>query len=275
MPRSAAAFPTARATPPPIPRRCCGCTPRSSTPRCGSTRASSVRSRRTRSANTMLEAAEVAKRLGVLPADLPPDVPELRGWMAGMIASGRVRVTPAARQVAATVLLSRPARPAGRVGCGAPGLARHAARSAAAPVRHLVVARPGARRRAPGGRHPPRAAAGSAAAALRARRRGQPNVGCALRSDSSASENERGLAVSWAAPARHRPSCSGLEGSSDVDPIRQARGRGCRRDLRPDRRWRPRARHRLGPRLPGLAALLRRLDAAGRSPRLDRALAIA
>ena len=52
----------------------------------------------------LVEAAEVAERLGVLPADLPPDVPELRGWMAGMISSGRVRVTPAARQVAATVL---------------------------------------------------------------------------------------------------------------------------------------------------------------------------
>ncbi len=50
------------------------------------------------------EAAVVAERLGVLPADLPSDVPELRAWMAEMIESGRVRVTPAARQVARTVL---------------------------------------------------------------------------------------------------------------------------------------------------------------------------
>ena len=52
----------------------------------------------------LLEAAEVAERLGVLPADLPTDVPELRDWMAGMVGSGRVRVTPAARRIARTVL---------------------------------------------------------------------------------------------------------------------------------------------------------------------------
>ncbi len=50
------------------------------------------------------EAAEVAERLGILPADLPSEVPALRAWMSGMICSGRVRVTPAARQVATTVL---------------------------------------------------------------------------------------------------------------------------------------------------------------------------
>ena len=52
----------------------------------------------------LLEAAVVAERLGVLPADMPSDVSELRAWMASMIASERVRVTPAARTVARTVL---------------------------------------------------------------------------------------------------------------------------------------------------------------------------
>ena len=52
----------------------------------------------------LLEAAEVAERLGVLPADLPSGVPELRDWMARMVESGRVRVTPAARRIARTVL---------------------------------------------------------------------------------------------------------------------------------------------------------------------------
>jgi uncharacterized protein (DUF2236 family) len=52
----------------------------------------------------LVEAALVAERLGVLPADLPSEVPELRAWMAGMIERERVRVTPAARLVARTVL---------------------------------------------------------------------------------------------------------------------------------------------------------------------------
>jgi uncharacterized protein (DUF2236 family) len=52
----------------------------------------------------LLEAAEVAERLGVLPADLPAEVPELRDWMAGMLETGRVQVTPAARRIARTVL---------------------------------------------------------------------------------------------------------------------------------------------------------------------------
>ena len=42
--------------------------------------------------------------VGVLPADLPSGVPELRDWMARMVASGRVRVTPAARRIARKVL---------------------------------------------------------------------------------------------------------------------------------------------------------------------------
>ena len=50
------------------------------------------------------EAAVVAERLGVLPADLPSEVPELRAWMAAMIEGERVQVTPAAREVARTVL---------------------------------------------------------------------------------------------------------------------------------------------------------------------------
>jgi uncharacterized protein (DUF2236 family) len=50
------------------------------------------------------EAAQVAERLGVLPADLPGDIPELRAWMSTMIESGSVRVTPAARDIARTVL---------------------------------------------------------------------------------------------------------------------------------------------------------------------------
>jgi uncharacterized protein (DUF2236 family) len=50
------------------------------------------------------EAAIVAERLGVLPTDLPTEVAELRGWMAEMLGSGRVRVTPAARRIARTVL---------------------------------------------------------------------------------------------------------------------------------------------------------------------------
>jgi uncharacterized protein (DUF2236 family) len=50
------------------------------------------------------EAAEVAEALGVRPADLPPDVPELRSWMGDMVASGRVHVTPEARRIARTVL---------------------------------------------------------------------------------------------------------------------------------------------------------------------------
>jgi uncharacterized protein (DUF2236 family) len=56
------------------------------------------------------EASEVAERLGVLPADLPTEVPELRAWMGEMVSSGRVRVTPAARRIARTVLY-----PSGRV----------------------------------------------------------------------------------------------------------------------------------------------------------------
>jgi uncharacterized protein (DUF2236 family) len=53
------------------------------------------------------EAAQVAERLGVLPPDLPGDVPELRAWMSTMIESGNVRVTPAARDIARTVLYPR------------------------------------------------------------------------------------------------------------------------------------------------------------------------
>jgi uncharacterized protein (DUF2236 family) len=54
------------------------------------------------------EAAEVAVRLGV-PADIvPATVGELRAWMDGRIADGRVRVTPTARAIARTVLYPSP-----------------------------------------------------------------------------------------------------------------------------------------------------------------------
>ena len=52
----------------------------------------------------LLEASEVAERLGVPPGDLPADVAELRAWMAAMIHDGSVRVTPEARRIAETVL---------------------------------------------------------------------------------------------------------------------------------------------------------------------------
>jgi uncharacterized protein (DUF2236 family) len=52
----------------------------------------------------LLEASHVAVRLGVAPGDLPTEVPDLREWMAAMIADGRIRVTPEARRVADTVL---------------------------------------------------------------------------------------------------------------------------------------------------------------------------
>ena len=54
------------------------------------------------------EAGQVAERLGVPVSILPPTIGELRAWMAEMIADGRVRVTPAAREIAGTVLYPRP-----------------------------------------------------------------------------------------------------------------------------------------------------------------------
>ena len=51
-----------------------------------------------------LESARVAVRLGVQEADMPATIGDLRAWMDGMIASGTVRVTPAARRIARTVL---------------------------------------------------------------------------------------------------------------------------------------------------------------------------
>jgi uncharacterized protein (DUF2236 family) len=50
------------------------------------------------------EAALVAELLGVPTPILPPTIVELRGWMAGMIADRRVAVTPAALEIASTVL---------------------------------------------------------------------------------------------------------------------------------------------------------------------------
>lgn len=51
-----------------------------------------------------LESARVALLLGVPAADLPESIDALRAWMAGMVDSGRVHVTPAAREIARTVL---------------------------------------------------------------------------------------------------------------------------------------------------------------------------
>ena len=50
------------------------------------------------------EAGEVALMLGVPSSLLPDDLSELRAWMADMQDAGRVRVTPQARAIAATVL---------------------------------------------------------------------------------------------------------------------------------------------------------------------------
>ena len=50
------------------------------------------------------ESARVAAALGVPPETIPATIGELRSWMTAMIATGAVRVTPAARKVARTVL---------------------------------------------------------------------------------------------------------------------------------------------------------------------------
>jgi uncharacterized protein (DUF2236 family) len=50
------------------------------------------------------EAAGVAERLGVPASILSPTIGELRRWMDGMLADGPVRVTPAARKIASTIL---------------------------------------------------------------------------------------------------------------------------------------------------------------------------
>ena len=51
-----------------------------------------------------VECNRVAQILGVRPADLPPMIADLRAWMTEMIESGRIRVTPAASEIARTVL---------------------------------------------------------------------------------------------------------------------------------------------------------------------------
>ena len=51
-----------------------------------------------------VESARVALLLGVGEADVPPTIGELRAWMAWMIESGPIRVTPGARRIARTVL---------------------------------------------------------------------------------------------------------------------------------------------------------------------------
>jgi uncharacterized protein (DUF2236 family) len=57
------------------------------------------------------ESARVATALGVPPALIPATIEGLRGWMAEMVASGAVRVTPAARTIARTVLYPTPIPP--------------------------------------------------------------------------------------------------------------------------------------------------------------------
>ncbi|MEP7081383.1 MAG: oxygenase MpaB family protein [Chloroflexota bacterium] len=51
-----------------------------------------------------VESSRVAQVLGVRPSDLPPTIADVRAWMTEMIASRRVHVTPAARNIARTVL---------------------------------------------------------------------------------------------------------------------------------------------------------------------------
>jgi uncharacterized protein (DUF2236 family) len=50
------------------------------------------------------ESSRVAVALGVVPDDVPPTIDGLRTWMAQLMADGRVRVTPQAREIARTVL---------------------------------------------------------------------------------------------------------------------------------------------------------------------------
>jgi uncharacterized protein (DUF2236 family) len=57
------------------------------------------------------ESARVAVALGVPPATIPATIDELRSWMAEMVATGTVRVTPAARKIARTVLYPTPIPP--------------------------------------------------------------------------------------------------------------------------------------------------------------------
>lgn len=50
------------------------------------------------------EAMPIASMLGIPPGGVPEQLGEMRRWMAAMIDDGRVRVTPAARAIARTVL---------------------------------------------------------------------------------------------------------------------------------------------------------------------------
>jgi uncharacterized protein (DUF2236 family) len=51
-----------------------------------------------------VESGRIATLLGVPPREVPGTIEGLRAWMAEMVGSGRVRVTPAAREIARTVL---------------------------------------------------------------------------------------------------------------------------------------------------------------------------
>jgi uncharacterized protein (DUF2236 family) len=57
------------------------------------------------------EASRIAVQLMVPPDRIPATLVELRAWMAEMIGSGRVRVTPEARRIARTVLYPSPRVP--------------------------------------------------------------------------------------------------------------------------------------------------------------------
>jgi uncharacterized protein (DUF2236 family) len=138
--------------------------------------------------NYLLEASVVAERLGVPPAALPPDLPELRAWMAGMIEAGTVRVTPDARRIARTVLY-----PGGTV----PRVAWDAA--------HLIsyATLPDPLRRQYGIRWSPARERGIERLAA-ITRRALPLVPAPLRFVPHARTAERRVAAIIGAPARHR-----------------------------------------------------------------------
>lgn len=58
-----------------------------------------------------VESAQVAVLLGVPSDVVPPTLVQMRAWMRGMVEDGRVKVTPAARDIAATVLHPMPRTP--------------------------------------------------------------------------------------------------------------------------------------------------------------------
>jgi uncharacterized protein (DUF2236 family) len=127
------------------------------------------------------EAAELAFRLGVPEASMPSTLAALRAWMDGLVASGSVRVTPQAREIARTVLYPLPwiprvawdaahlvsvatLRPDIRrqYGIGWTDARERGARRLAAVSRRLVPLLPGAVRFAPDARRAERRVASAA-----------------------------------------------------------------------------------------------------------------